>query len=283
MLLMRPAKEQYSELYDRVSQMDDPVFDVLEYFIEESEENDLLRRTDEFVENQDRPYIPFSELQEEFGGDELDGALHLLTGDYEHSGYLETNDHTRRSDYHEPHDSLGRMTDGDIRRMTEYKREIDQASPDELSFRLGDEVEKLQETVELLSDASARETYNFLSEHEQEQETGYDGIPGVRKDRMTEEQVEAAEDLRGSYDTVALATRTSHDPVELHDHVKGEPEHGLLDRLMIRMDRKPERDPEAVEEFAGDSAVIYRAEDPGEDDDEIRSRLVENIVSGLDQ
>ena len=281
---MRPAKEQYGELYDRVSQMDDPVFDVLEYFIEESEEDDQLRLSDEFVEDQNRPYIPISELEDRFEGSELDEALLMLTGDYEHSGYLETNDHTRRSDYHEPHDSMGRMTDGDIRRMTEYKREIDKASPDELSFRLGDEVEKLQQTVELLSDVSAQETYMFLREHEDRPETGYDGIPGVRKDRLTQEQVEAAEELRGSYDTVSLVDRNTHDPVELHDHVMGEPEHGLIDRAMIRIDRKPERDPEKVEQFEGDPAVLYTAIDPIQDEeDRVRARLVENIVSGLDQ
>lgn len=283
---MTPAKEEYSELYEIAGCIDNPAFNVLEYFIEESEEDDLLALTDEFIENQDRPYISMSQLEKNLKDEDLKTALHELTGDLELTGYLESNDRIRRSDYHKPHDSFGHMTDEDIRKMTEYKKKIDRQSPDELSFRLGEKVDELNQIVGMLtSDPDAREVYQFIEEHEDAENTDY-GYPELRgvtqaelKQALSDEVSGKASELTSSFhNEPSLINIRNMSPEDLHDHIRGEPNHELIDRLMIKTGVKSEYHEEDLEEFSGSSAKIYTTKLRDMNDDPVKQRLVKHLV-----
>lgn len=287
---MTRAKEQYENLYEIAGAIDEPAFDVLEHFIEESEETDPLALTDEFVENNDRPYITRSELLEEFdlSEDELDQALDELTGRTEGRGYLESNGHTRRSDFHEPHDNFGHRTDGDIQRITEYKRRIDEESPDELSFRLGQKVEELEEMIPILeANPKAGKAYLFISEHEDRDavDHGYPETEGVSlsaiEDELGREAADSLSTLHPSYGSDVSAVRKNRiSSKALHDRAEGEPSQSRLQGALTKIGLSSEYDEADLEPYEGDASVLYRTatRDFDRDTDHVRDRLVEHLI-----
>lgn len=285
---MTTAKEEYGALYGLARDVDDPAFQALSYFLERSEETDPLALTDEFVENEDRPYITKSQLEEDLGlgGAELDQALDELTGEAEHTGYLESNDHTRRSGYHEPHDRMGQLSDGDVRRMTEYKRKVDAESPEELSFRLGEKTGELEELIERLEEEpEAGEVYKFISEYEDRDSTehGYPETEGVPlselKEEFGEQVTERISVLKGSLsDEASFLQGRSVSPKALYDRVRGEPEPGLKDAALIKLGLESSYSEQDLEAFEGDGAKLYRTNGLKEEDPVVE-RLIEEVTT----
>jgi len=287
---MTRTKEQYGQLYEVAGAINDPAFNVLEDFIEKSEETDPLALTDEFIENEDRPYITRTELLEEsdLSEEELDRALDELTGRTEGRGYLESNDHTRRSDFHEPHDRFGHRTDGDIRRMTAYKNRIDEESPDELSFRLGEKVEELEDLIPVLeANPEAGEAYLFISEHEDRDavDHGYTETEGVPlsdiESELGPQATESLSALHPSYGSNVSAIRKNRvSSKAIHDRMEGEPDLGLIRGALTRVGLSSKYDEADLEPYEGNASVLYRTatEDLDRDTDHVRDRLVAHLA-----
>lgn len=168
---MSRARDMYPKTYELAGQIDDLSFDVLEYVMDQSEENDSLVLTDEFIANDDRPYVPRSELASALSINdyELNTALQELTGRTEESGYLETNDYRRETGLHETRHSARReaYTDWETRKIVEKNQRIEEASPDELSVRLGDDVQELEDLITLYSEQpESVAVYDFVRQHQ---------------------------------------------------------------------------------------------------------------------
>jgi hypothetical protein len=288
---MRRAKREFEKLYEEVSNAEDPAFNILEYFMEESREEDLLARSDEFVEDNIRPYIGISELEKELDltQEEMEQGLDELTGMNEVRGYLRSNDYRRKSQFHRDYDRWARMTDRDVRKKTAQNQRISDESPDELSFKLGGKIEELEEFIEVLEEnPEAGEAYRFITDNQSKESTehSYPGKRGVPttdlEEQMEEEVMESLSPMMTSLgDGTSEIYTNKISPKAIYDRVEGGPENNILREGLAKLGLASRYSEEELEPFKGKGSKLYRTRthDFQDDRDPFKYRLADKVTS----